>query len=86
VADEAHGVLERKPLDLDLERFELFAIAAERQRHRCTLGAQLRDRVDQEVGALDISELADIDDVGCVVRSSDGVKFVCGDTVIHAAH
>ena len=72
--------------DLRLQRLEFLAVAAERQRHRPAVGAQPRHGVDQEIGALDVPELADIDHVGGVVGLGDRLEFIGGDAVEHAAH
>ncbi len=64
----------------------LLAVAGQRQRHRLAVGAQPRHRLDQEVGALDVPELADIDDVGGVVRLDQRIELVGGDAVEDAAH
>ena len=49
-------------------------------------GAQPRHRVDQEVGALDVPELADIDQVGGVIGFHDRIEFIGGDAVEDASH
>ena len=86
MADEAHGLGEAEPFDLRLQRLEFFAVAGKRQRHRLAVGAQPRHRVDQDIGALDVPELADIDDVGGVVRCWYGIEFIGGNAIEHAAH
>jgi hypothetical protein len=43
-------------------------------------------RVDQQVGALDAAELADIDQVSGVVGLHDRIEFTGGDAVEHASH
>ena len=45
-----------------------------------------RHRIDQEVGTFDVPELADIDDIGGIGRPGDGIEFVSGYAVEHAAH
>ena len=72
--------------DLGLEMFEFLAVAGQRQRHRLAVGAQPRHRVDQQVRALDVPELADIDDVGGISGRDDRIELVGGDAVEHAAH
>ena len=64
-----------EPLYLRLQRFEFLAVAAQRQRHRPAVGTQPRHGVDQEIGALDVPELADIDHVGGVVGLGDRLEF-----------
>ena len=86
MADEAHRLGETEPFDLGLERLHFLAVTGKRQRDRLAVGAQPRHRIDQEVGALDVPELADIDDIGGVSRLDDRVEFVGGDAVEHAAH
>ncbi len=75
-----------EPFDLRLERLHLLAVAGQGQRDRLAVGMQPRHRVDHEVGALDVPELADIDDVGGVVGTGDGIELVGGDAVEDAAH
>ena len=77
---------EAEPLDLSLERLDFLAITGERQRDRFAVGAKSRHRVDQEVGALDMPELADIDDIGRISRFDDRVELVRRHTVEYAAH
>ena len=72
--------------DLGLEVCAFLAVAGERQRHRPAVGAQPRHRVDQEVRALDVPELADIEQVGGVLGLDDRIEFVGGDAVEDAAH
>jgi hypothetical protein len=86
VADEADGLAQAEPRDLGLEMAEFLAVAGQRQRHRFPVGAQPRHRVDQEVRALDVPELTDIDHVGGVGRRHDGIELVGGHAVEHAAH
>ena len=86
VAEEAHGLAEPEAGDLGLEVCHFLAVAAKRQRHRLAVGAQPRHRVDQEVRALDVAELADIGDVGGVVGFGDRIEFVGGDAVEDGAH
>src|SRR5258707_4535954 len=85
VADEADRCAKPEPLNLRLESFQLFAVAGKRQRDRLAVGPQPRHRIDQEVGALDVLELTDIDDIGGVGRSDYGIEFVRGHTIEHAA-
>ena len=47
---------------------------------------QSRHRVDQEICSLDVPELADIDHIGGVVGSGNGIEFVGRDAVEDAAH
>src|SRR5947209_4012625 len=49
-------------------------------------GAHERHRLDQQVGALAVPELADKGDVGRVVRDRNGIEFIGGDAVEYAAH
>src|SRR3984893_6398067 len=86
MADEARGLAKAEPLDLRLERFQFLAVASERQRDAFAVGMQPRDRVDQEVGALDGPELTDIDDIGGVVGSGDGIKLRRGHAIENTAH
>ena len=81
-----HGFAEAEPLDLRLQVCGFLAVAGERQRHRPAVGAQPRHRIDQQVGALDVAELADIDHVGGVLGLHDRIEFIGGDAVEHAAH
>jgi hypothetical protein len=74
-----------EPLYLRLQRFEFLAVAAQRQRHRPAVGTQPRHGVDQQIRALDVPELADIDHVGGVVGLGDRLEFFRGDAVEHAA-
>ena len=86
MADEAHRLGEAELLDLGFERLHFLAVATERQRHRLAAGAQPRHRIDQEVGALDVPELADVGDIGGISRHDDRLEFVGGDAVEYAAH
>ncbi len=86
VTDEADRFGQTEPLDLSLESFEFLAIARQRQRHRFAVGVQPRHRIDQEVRSLDMPELADIDDIGGVIRFDDRIELFGGHAIEHAAH
>src|SRR6202171_5430082 len=86
VADEVDRFGQTEPLDLSLQRRESLAIARQRQRDLFAVGMQPRHRIDQEVRALDVPELADIDDVGGVVGLDDGIELLRGHPVEYAAH
>src|SRR5882672_3993678 len=86
VAEEADRVGETEPLDLSLEIFEFLAVSGQGQRYQLAVGAQPRHRIDQEVGALDVPELADIDDIAGVGCPDDRIEFVGGYAVENAAH
>ena len=63
-------------LETSLESFVVgVAVAGERESHRTTSCAQLRYRVDQQVCALDVPELADIAQVGGVFGPNDRIEL-----------
>ena len=70
------ALAETQPLDLRLEGADLLAVACERQRDRFAVGTQPRHRVDQQVGPLDVPELADIDDIGGIGGRDDRIELV----------
>jgi hypothetical protein len=51
---------------------------------RFAIGPQLRNGIDQKVRALDVSELADVDDVGSVIGGHDRVELVCRHAIENA--
>ena len=86
MSDEANRIAEIEALDLSLERRGFFAVACERERDGLAVGPQPRHCIDQEVGALDMPELTDIDHIGRVIGRCDGVEFVGGHAVEDAFH
>ena len=68
-------------MDLRLESFQFFAVAGKRHCDRFAVGTQQRHRIDQEVGALDVPELTDIDDIGRVGGSVHGIEFGRGHAI-----
>ena len=85
VTNEAHRVLKLQAFDLCFQVGGFLAVAGKRQRDGMAAGAQPRDRVDQQVGALDVTEFADIDEIGRIRRRGDGIEFARADPVEDAA-
>ena len=66
MADKAYRTAKAVPLDLGLKGSHLFTVSRKRQRDGFAMRAKLRYRVDQKVRALDVPELADINEIGGV--------------------
>ena len=67
-------------------RFATFlAVAGKRQRDRLAVGAKPRHRIHQQVGALDVPEFPDIDEVGGVAGLDDRVELRRGHAIEDAA-
>ena len=66
VADKAYRPAKAVPIDLSLEGSHLFTVSCKRQRDGFPVRAKLRHGVDQKVRALDVPELADINEIGGV--------------------
>ncbi len=81
-----HGLRQVALGDQRLDLLLFLAVAAQRQRHRAAVGAQFRHRFDEQVGALDVTELADIDDVGRVRIGLNGIELGRAHAVEDAAH
>ena len=86
MADKAHRFRKKQFLYLSFEVLQFLAVAGEREGNRIAIGAKPGNGIDQEVRSFDLPEFPDVDDVGGVGGFWDGVEFVGGDSVEHAAN
>src|SRR6267154_1467945 len=84
VANEAHRLGKTELSNLSLESLEFLTVTGERQREGFAIGVEPRHRIDQKVGALDMPELADIDDIGGISRPDHRIELVGGYAIEHA--